>query len=102
MSGLLTERNPSFALRCLSFSTHCAGYLHGIHISAFVQFLDDIFMVFIISVLAQFIACVYAGDIYRKANNTFDFFLHKILWKPFETIGGIYFMRMHQTTEERE
>ena len=55
-------------------------------------------MVFIVSILAQFIACVYACDSYCKTNNTFHFFLHKILWKAFEAIWSFCFVIMNQAT----
>ena len=56
-------------------------------------------MVFIISILTQFIACVYASDINRKTNDAFHFFLHEILWKTFKAILSICFVVVDKATQ---
>jgi len=56
-------------------------------------------MVFVVSILTQFIACVYASDIDRKTDNAFHFFLHEILWKTLKAILTICFVVVDKATQ---
>lgn len=57
-------------------------------------------MVFIISVLAQLIACIDTSDIDRKAYRAADFLFHKVLWKFFKTVTSIHFMDMDKAGKQ--
>src|SRR5258708_2600166 len=90
----------SLATGGFPFFTHCPGHLCRIGISTFIQFADDIFMVFIVSILTQFVSGFDASDINCKTDNTSHFFLHKILRETFQAILGIGFMVTYQAAEQ--
>ena len=68
-------------------------------IRALLQPGNNISITFIVPVLAQLVACFHSRNFNLKRDNSFHFFLHKILWERFHRRRTLWLVAIHEPLE---